>query len=112
MRNENERDMTRRAIVNRLLLLLCSVLVLVPRTPERLSAAAAIDQSILPAIYQTNWDPGIPGGIPADTDPVRPATVWVPAGNPYGGYSVNPALTGQGNAAAFTSARVALPYCE
>jgi hypothetical protein len=96
--------MTRRAIVNRLFLLLCSVLVLVPRTPERLSAAAAIDQSILPAIYQTNWDPGIPGGIPADTDPVRPATVWVPAGNPYGGYSVNPALTGQGNAAAFTSA--------
>src|SRR5678815_858741 len=37
-------------------------------------------------------------------DPVRPATVWLPAGNPYGGYSVNPALTGQGNAAAFTSA--------
>src|SRR5262249_49575996 len=37
-------------------------------------------------------------------DPVRPATVWLPAGNPYGGYSVNPGLSGQGNAAAFTSA--------
>jgi hypothetical protein len=64
----------------------------------------AIDQSILPTGFQTDWNPGIPGGIPADNDPVRPATVWLPAGNPYGGYSVNPALTGTGNAAAFTSA--------
>ncbi len=68
------------------------------------SAASAIDQSILPAIYQTSWNPGIPGGIPGDNDPVRPATVWLPAGNPYGGYSVNPALAGTSNAAAFTSA--------
>jgi hypothetical protein len=68
------------------------------------SAAGVIDQSILPAIYQTTWDPGIPGGIPADNDPVRPATVWLPSGNPYNGYSVNPALTGTANAAAFTSA--------
>jgi len=67
-------------------------------------AQGGIDQSILPAIYQTPWDPGIPGGIPADNDPVRPATVWVPSGNPYGGYSVNPALTGTANAAAFSSA--------
>src|SRR5262245_23768172 len=86
------------------LLLVGAASALAPRGPEPLSAAAAIDQSILPAIYQTNWDPGIPGGIPADNDPVRPASVWVPAGDPYGGYSVNPALTGQGNAAAFTSA--------
>jgi len=64
----------------------------------------AIDESILPSMYQTAWNPGIPGGIPADNDPVRPATVWLPAGNPYGGYSVNPALTGTGNAAAFTAA--------
>ncbi|HEY5676681.1 MAG TPA: hypothetical protein VIR81_07850, partial [Myxococcales bacterium] len=64
----------------------------------------AIDQSILPEMYRTVWDPGIPGGIPADDDPVRPATVWLPAGNPYGGYSVNPALTGTANAAAFTAA--------
>ena len=34
---------------------------------------------------------------------MRPASVWLPAGNPYGGYSVNPALTGVGNAAAFTA---------
>jgi hypothetical protein len=68
------------------------------------SVPSPIDQSILPAIYQTAWDPGIPGGIPADNDPVRPATVWLPPGNPYGGYSVNPALTGTANAAAFTSA--------
>lgn len=67
-------------------------------------ARAQIDESILPAIYQTPWNPGIPGGIPADNDPVRPAAVWLPAGNPYGGYSVNPALTGTANAAAFTSA--------
>src|SRR5688572_7368772 len=66
--------------------------------------AQSADQSILPDIYRTPWNPGIPGGIPADTDPVRPATVWVPSGDPYGGYSVNPALTGTGNAAAFTAA--------
>jgi len=68
------------------------------------SAANAIDQSILPEIYRTTWDPGIPGGIPRDDDPARPATVWLPTGNPYNGYSVNPALTGTANAAAFTSA--------
>jgi len=55
-------------------------------------------------MYQTTWVPGIPGGIPADNDPVRPATVWLPPGNQYHGYSVNPALTGVANAAAFTSA--------
>jgi hypothetical protein len=55
-------------------------------------------------MYQTAWDPGIPGGIPTDNDPVRPATVWLPNGNPYNGYSVNPALAGTANAAAFTSA--------
>ncbi|HEY7726241.1 MAG TPA: Ig domain-containing protein [Anaeromyxobacteraceae bacterium] len=67
------------------------------------AAAGAIDQSILPAAFRTAWNPGIPGGIPGDNDPVRPATVWLPAGNPYGGYSVNPALAGTANAAAFTS---------
>src|SRR5207342_1575453 len=67
-------------------------------------SAQSIDQSILPATYQTPWDPGIPGGIPADNDPIRPATVWLPSGNPYGGYSVNPALTGTANAPAFSSA--------
>src|SRR6185503_16820796 len=67
-------------------------------------ASAQVDQSILPDIYRTPWDPGIPGGIPADNDPVRPATVWLPAGNPYNGYSVNPSLTGTANAAAFSSA--------
>ena len=66
--------------------------------------SAAIDSSFLPAQFKVRWAPGIPGGVPRDNDPVRPATVWLPAGNPYGGYSVNPALTGQGNAAAFTSA--------
>ncbi|MFO0582306.1 MAG: Ig domain-containing protein [Anaeromyxobacter sp.] len=63
-----------------------------------------IDQSILPADLRSTWDPGIPGGIPRDDDPVRPATVWLPNGDPYGGYSVNPALAGTGNAAAFSSA--------
>jgi len=66
--------------------------------------SAAIDSSFLPKQFQVRWAPGIPGGVPTDNDPVRPATVWLPAGNPYGGYSVNPALAGQGNAAAFTSA--------
>jgi len=68
------------------------------------TAAGTIDESILPAIYQTDWNPGIPGGIPGDNDPVRPATVWLPSGNPYGGYSVNPSLTGTANAASFTAA--------
>jgi len=66
-------------------------------------ATAAIDESCLPAMYQVPWNPGIPGGIPADNDPVRPATVWLPSGNPYHGYSVNPSLTGTANAAAFTA---------
>ena len=73
-------------------------------TPNVCGGGSGIDQSALPDIYRTPWNPGIPGGIPADNDPVRPATVWLPAGNPYGGYSVNPALTGTANAAAFTSA--------
>ena len=68
------------------------------------AAGAEMDESILPAIYRTTWDPGIPGGIPADNDPVRPATVWLPAGNPYHGYSVNPALASKANAAAFSAA--------
>ena len=68
------------------------------------SSPGAIDQAILPDMYRTLWAPGIPGGIPRDDDPVRPATVWLPAGNPYAGYSVNPALTGQSNAAAFSAA--------
>ena len=37
-------------------------------------AAQGIDQSILPDIYRTPWDPGIPGGIPAD-DVVSPTFV-------------------------------------
>lgn len=65
---------------------------------------SGIDLSILPEMYRTTWEPGIPGGIPQDNDPVRPATVWLPAGNPYNGYSVNPALTGTGNATLFSSA--------
>jgi len=68
------------------------------------SAVGDIDESILPELFRTVWDPGIPGGIPADDDPVRPATVWLPPGDPYGGYSVDPGLAGRDNAAAFTSA--------
>jgi len=68
------------------------------------SATEALDTSFLHKQFRINWSAGIPGGVPRDNDPVRPATVWLPAGNPYGGYSVNPALAGQGNAAAFTSA--------
>jgi len=67
------------------------------------SLPGAIDQSILPSDFRTNWDPGIPGGIPTDTDPVRPAKVW-PDNDPYGGYSVDPALKGPANAQAFTNA--------
>ncbi|HET9035976.1 MAG TPA: hypothetical protein VFN45_07215 [Myxococcaceae bacterium] len=75
-----------------------------PEASEIGTDTAAIDSSFLPKQFQTRWSPGIPGGVPRDNDPIRPATVWLPAGNPYGGYSVNPALAGQGNAAAFTSA--------
>src|SRR5579859_7174414 len=55
---------------------------------------AQIDESMLPSWAQQTWAPGIPGGIPADNDAIRPATVWVPNGNPYNGYSVNPSLAG------------------
>ena len=72
--------------------------------PNVCGTGSSIDQSILPAAFQTLWDPGIPGGIPADNDPVHPASVWLPAGDPYGGYSVDPSLTGQAKAAPFTSA--------
>ena len=72
--------------------------------PNVCGSGSSIDQSILPAAFQTLWDPGIPGGIPADNDPVHPASVWLPSGNPYGGYSVDPSLTGQAKAAQFTSA--------
>ncbi len=75
-----------------------------PKASEIETDTAAIDSSFLPKQFQTRWSPGIPGGVPGDNDAVRPATVWLPSGNPYGGYSVNPALAGQGNAAAFTSA--------
>jgi len=87
---------TRHAVVLGLVALCASSLLL--------SAQAGVDQSVLPAEFRTLWDPGIPGGIPFDNDPIRPATVWLPNGNPYGGYSVNPALVGQGNAAAFSAA--------
>jgi hypothetical protein len=73
-------------------------------SPNVCGSGSAIDQSILPAAFQTLWDPGIPGGIPADNDPVHPASVWLPSGNPYGGYSVDPTLTGPSKAAQFTSA--------
>lgn len=56
---------------------------------------------LLPPERQTRWLPGLNavGGIPTDTDPDRPAIVYLPAGNPYGGYSVDPALgTQTGNA--------------
>ena len=69
-----------------------------------LAQGPVIDESILPAEYQVVWEPGIPGGVPADNDPVRPATVWLPSGNPYGGYSVNPSLAGTANAQAFSTA--------
>ena len=68
------------------------------------AAGSEIDESILPPIYRTTWDPGIPGGIPADDDPLRPATVWLPAGNPYHGYSVSRALAGKVHAASFSAA--------
>lgn len=70
----------------------------------RAAAQAAPIEIHLPAEYQTTWDPGIPEGIPADDDPIRPARVWLPSNDPYQGYSVNPALTRPRNAAAFTAA--------
>jgi len=75
-----------------------------PKFARTTSALGAIDESILPDLFRTAWDPGIPGGIPADDDPVRPASVWLPPGDPYNGYSVDPALAGRANAAAFTAA--------
>lgn len=76
----------------------------VARAAGQASAPSAIDQQILPERFRTTWDPGIPGGIPRDNDLVRPAEVWLPSGNPYGGYSVNPALAKPQNAAKFTAA--------
>ena len=57
-----------------------------------LTSGQPVAAGIIPDDRATVWNPGIPGGIPTDTDAARPATVWLPSGNPYGGYSVNPAL--------------------
>jgi len=73
-------------------------------SPDAGTIGSGIDQSLLPPQFRVSWSPGIPGGIPRDDDPVRPASVWLPPGDPYHGYSVDPALAGQANAAAFTSA--------
>ena len=89
----------RAARLGMLLAAVCSLCVGLSSPPLR----AQIDESILPAMYRTTWNPGIPGGIPADNDRTRPATVWLPSGNPYGGYSVDPSLIGAPKAAAFTS---------
>ncbi len=75
-----------------------------PKLARTAPALGAIDESILPDLFRTVWDPGIPGGIPADDDPIRPASIWLPPGDPYIGYSVDPALAGRTNAAAFTTA--------
>src|SRR5262249_34608984 len=75
-----------------------------PKARRARSMLRNIDESILPEMFRTAWDPGIPGGIPADNDPARPATVWLPPGDPYRGYSVDPGLAGRSNAAAFTAA--------
>jgi hypothetical protein len=48
--------------------------------------------AIAPATRLSTWSPGVQGGIPADSDVTRPATVWLPDGDPYGGYSIDPAL--------------------
>src|SRR3954454_12619269 len=98
--------MSKRSLAATFPVMVCASILaaLAGERPLNSASTAAIDQSILPTMYQTAWDPGIPGGIPGDNDPVRPATVWLPAGNPYGGYSVNPALTGTTNAASFSSA--------
>lgn len=63
--------------------------------------------SVVPADRATVWNPGIPGGIPTDADSARPAIVWVPSGNPYSGYSVNPAL-GDGSADATSAINKAI----
>ncbi|AKU91473.1 glycosyl hydrolase family 28-related protein [Vulgatibacter incomptus] len=51
-------------------------------------------EGLLPADRITLWEPGLMavGGIPSDHDARRPATIYLPAGNPYAGFSVNPAL--------------------
>ena len=60
--------------------------------PATAPPASVASSGLLPADRRTVWNPGIPGGIPSDSDATRPASVWLPSGNPYGGYSVNPAL--------------------
>lgn len=68
---------------------------------------ASPDTSVVPAGRKTVWNPGIPGGVPADNSASSPATVWLPTGNPYGGYSVNPAL-GNNSSAAFAAINAAI----
>jgi hypothetical protein len=64
---------------------------------------------LIPADRLTRWRPGLAavGGIPADNDSDRPAQVYLPAGNPYGGYSVDSSL-GDGTTEASAAIQAAL----
>ncbi|WP_050725779.1 glycosyl hydrolase family 28-related protein [Vulgatibacter incomptus] len=65
--------------------------------------------AVLPADRSTLWKPGLTavGGIPADGDARRPASIYLPSGNPYGGFSVDPAL-GNGSTDAASAIQAAL----
>jgi len=67
------------------------------------------DLFALPPERDGFWLPGLMavGGIPKDDDPVRPAQVYLPNGDPYDGYSVDPAL-GDGNSDATSAIQSAL----
>ncbi len=69
-----------------------SARVLVVSPPDR--------TRLIPADRVTEWLPGLNavGGVPRDDDRVRPSTVYLPSGDPFAGYSVDPSVAGSGGA--------------
>ena len=67
-------------------------------------------QSVVPAARSTIWNPGIQGGIPTDSDALSPATVWLPPGDTYSGYSVPANATHAQITSALSSAAAVASY--
>ncbi|AKU89852.1 hypothetical protein [Vulgatibacter incomptus] len=65
-----------------------------PATQANGAAIQSKAAGLLPPDRQTLWLPGLNavGGIPSDTDSARPATIYLPKGDPFRGYSVDPVL--------------------
>ncbi|AKU89850.1 glycosyl hydrolase family 28-related protein [Vulgatibacter incomptus] len=94
--------MSRRFLTGLALSIVCCALTIACSNPNGSSGEPSVGDwrsriersGLLPPERLTRWEPGLNavGGIPADSDRERPASVYVPPDDPYGGFSVDPAL--------------------